>query len=94
MDKTLIIYDANGYIITNIKGSYRLPTGVPFLEVEIPEGKQIKYTNGIGVDVSVTPHQVILEDVPPSETEVLKQQMAMQEQAIADLTTYIATIGV
>lgn len=94
MHKTLIIYDNQGYTISNITGSYRIPNGVPFLEVEIPEGKQIKYTNGIGVDVSVTPHQVILEDVPPSETEVLKQQMAMQEQAIADLTMYIATIGV
>lgn len=92
--KTLIIYDRQGYIISNITGSYRVPTGVPFLEVEIPAGKQIKYTNGIGVDVTKTPHQVILEDVPPSETEVLKQQMAMQEQAIADLTTYIATISV
>ena len=92
--KTLIIYDSQGYIISSITGSYRVPTGVPFLELEIPIGKQIKYTNGIGVDVSVTPHQVILEDIPPSETEVLKQQMAMQEQAIADLTMYIATIGV
>lgn len=92
--KTLIIYDAQGYVLSNITGSYRVPAGVPFLEVTIPERKQIKYTNGIGVDVSVTPHQVILEDIPPSETEVLKQQMAMQEQAIADLTTYIATIGV
>lgn len=92
--KTLIIYDSQGYVLSNITGSYRVPQGVPFLEVEIPVGKQIKYTNGIGVDVSVTPHQVILEDIPPNETEVLKQQMAMQEQAIADLTMYIATIGV
>lgn len=92
--KTLIIYDSQGYILSNITGNYRVPLGVPFLETDIPEGKRIKITDGIGVDVTVTPHQVILEDIPPSETEVLKQQMAMQEQAIADLTMYIATIGV
>lgn len=90
--KTLIIYDTQGYILSNITGSYRVPTGVPFLETEIPEGKRIKYVDGIGVDVTVTPHQVILENVPPSETEVLKQQMATQEQAIADLTMYISML--
>lgn len=72
--KTLIIYDSQGYIISSITGSYRVPSGVPFLEVEVPEGKQIKYTDGIGVDVSVTPHEVILEDIPPSEIGVLKKE--------------------
>lgn len=90
MDKTLIIYDANGYIITNIKGSYRLPTGVPFLEVSIPEGKQIKHTDGIGVDVKKTPHQVILEDVPPSDIEKLRQENA---QANAELFELIISMG-
>lgn len=95
--ETLIIYDEQGYVISTESGDKSLikePDGIPFLWVDMPERKRIKYTDGIGVDVSVTPHQVILEDVPPSETEVLKQQMAMQEQAIADLTMYIATIGV
>ena len=72
--KTLIMYDAQGFIISNITGSYRVPTGIPFLEVEIPEGKQIKYTDGIGVDVSKTPHEVILEDIPPSEIDLLKSE--------------------
>lgn len=72
--KTLIIYDRQGYIISNITGSYRVPTGVPFLEVEIPEDKRIKYTDGIGVDISKTPHEVILEDVPPSEIDILKKE--------------------
>lgn len=72
--KTLIIYDNQGCIISNITGSYRVPQGVPFLEVEVPQGKRIKYTGGIGVDVSVTPHQVIFEDIPPSEIDVLKKE--------------------
>lgn len=91
----LIVYDNTGFILYTQKGlKLRDPIGVPFLKVTIPEGKRIKMVDGIGVDVSKTPHQVILEDIPSSETEVLKQQMAMQEQAIADLTMYIATIGV
>lgn len=92
--KTLIIYDEQGYIISNITGSYRVPTGVPYLEVEIPQGKQIKYTNGIGVDVSVTPHQVILEDIPLTEIEQLRQKTELQEQALAELTMYISTLGI
>lgn len=76
MDKTLIIYDETGYIIQQITGSYRLPQGVPYLELDIPEGKQLKVTNGIGVDISVTPHQAILEDIPPTEVESLETQLA------------------
>lgn len=87
--KTLIIYDSQGYIISNITGSYRVPTGVPFLEVEIPQGKQIKYTNGIGVDVSVTPHEVILEDIPPSEMELLKTENQQIKQSMAELAELI-----
>lgn len=88
--KTLIIYDSQGYVLSNITGSYRVPQGVPFLEVEIPVGKQIKYTDGIGVDVSVTPHQVILEDIPPSDIEKLRQESA---QANAELFELIISMG-
>lgn len=85
--KTLIIYDDNGYVLSNITGSYRVPTGVPFLEVEIPVGKRIASIDGIGVDVSVTPHQAILEDIPPSEIDQLKQ-------TVADLTEIVLNGGI
>lgn len=88
--KTLIIYDSQGYVLSNITGSYRVPSGVPFLEVEIPEGKQIKYTDGIGVDVTKTPHQVILEDIPTSDIEKLRQENA---QANAELFELIISMG-
>lgn len=91
--KTLIIYDAKGYIISNITGSYRVPTGVPFLEIEIPQGKRIATIDGIGVDVSVTPHQVILEDIPLTRMEELTKKSELQEQALAELTMYISTLG-
>lgn len=87
--KTLIIYDDKGYVLSNITGSYRVPHGVPFLEVEVPQGKRIKYTDGIGVDVSVTPHQVILEDIPPSEMELLKTENQQIKQSMAELAELI-----
>ena len=76
--KTLIIYDNEGYIISTRQGqpSPRVPVGVPYLEVEIPEGKRIKITDGIGIDVLVTPHQVILEDIPPTGLDEVKARLA------------------
>lgn len=84
--KTLLVYDAKGYVVSMITGDYHVPSGIPFLEVEIPEGKRIKITDGIGVDVSVTPHQVILEDIPPSETQVLTDKLALLQQAFDEFT--------
>ena len=88
--KTLIIYDNEGYIISTRQGqpSPRKPVGVPYLEVDIPEGKRIKIDeNGIGVDVTKTPHEVILEDIPPTEVDTLKKQ-------VADLTYQLMIKGV
>ena len=83
--ETLVIYDNTGYILSTEKGNtLREPFGVPFLRELIPEGKRIKATDGIGVDVSVTPHQVILEDIPLSEIEILKQKLHDAEQVAAD----------
>lgn len=103
---TLIIYDETGYILSTRRGepSPREPIGVPFIWIDIPEGKRIKITDGIGVDTSVTPHQVILEDIPPTETQVLNQalsettmliaqqqeQIETQNQAISELTILVA----
>lgn len=85
--KTLIIYDNDGYILSTRSGqpAPREPFGVPFLWVEIPEGKQLKIIDGIGVDVSVTPHQVVLEDIPPSEIDLLKEENIVMKQSMAEI---------
>lgn len=90
--KTLVIHDNEGYIISASYGEPvpREPVGVPFLWVDIPEGKRIKITDGIGVDVSVTPHQVILEDIPPTEIDVLRNDL---NEAIMELSMAIAMGG-
>ncbi len=86
--KTLVIYDEQGYILSTEQGqpSPREPIGVPFLNVEIPADKRIKTADGIGVDVNKTPHEVILEDIPPSEIDQLKQ-------TVADLTEIVLMGG-
>lgn len=92
MIKTLIIYDNEGYIVSTRNGHPvpREPIGVPFLWVEIPEGKQIKITDGIGVDVSKTPHQVILEDIPPTEIDSLRNDL---NEAIVELSMLVSMGG-
>lgn len=76
---TLVIYDSTGYIISQASGSVREPIGIPFLWVEMPQGKQIKITNGIGIDVSITPNVVILEDIPKSEMQLLQEKISEME---------------
>ncbi|MEK4146429.1 hypothetical protein NST02_04975 [Robertmurraya sp. FSL W8-0741] len=87
MGQTLIVHDEKGYILSVINGQPepREPQGAPFLWVDIPEGKRLKITDGIGVDVSVTPPQAILEDIPPSETELIKEENLTLKLAIAEL---------
>ncbi|MBC3889518.1 hypothetical protein GH810_14485 [Acetobacterium paludosum] len=85
---TLIIYDNAGYIISTMAGSIREPQGgVQFLWVEIPEGKQLKVTDGIGVDVSVTPNIPILENIPKSSEKVIEIRMSNVEDAVNAIMT-------
>ena len=93
--QTQIIYDETGYILSIKQGqpAPREPIGVPFLNIEIPSGKQIKITDGIGVDVSVTPHQVILEDIPPSEIDLVRIEMARNNSELFE-TMLMLTGGV
>ncbi|MEK4148911.1 hypothetical protein NST02_23300 [Robertmurraya sp. FSL W8-0741] len=79
---TLIIYDETGYVLSirHGKPAPREPIGVPFLWVDIPDGKRI-----LSVDTTTTPHQTILEDIPPSETDLLKEENLTLKLAIAEL---------
>lgn len=93
--KNLIIHDNEGYILTIAGGQPvpREPIGVPFLWVEVPVGKRLKSVGEIGVDVSVTPHQAILEDIPPTEIEILKSQNdSLQATVDAILTEIIPSL--
>lgn len=62
--KTLIIYDTTGYIIQQITGSYRVPIGIPYLELDeaICKGKIIDK-----IDINVTPNVPIFIDLSKTE---------------------------
>lgn len=79
--KTLIIYDNEGYIISQMSGSVREPIGIPFLWVEIPQGKRI-------VEIDVTEIEnptAVFEDTPLTEVDMLKQENLNLTETIIDL---------
>lgn len=80
--KTLIIYDLEGTVISSISGSYKIPVGIPYLEIETPVGKIIT-----GVDIET--NLPILVDAPKSEMELLREVIKEQELAILELANMI-----
>lgn len=80
--KTLIIYDLEGTVISSISGSYKVPVGIPYLEIEVPIGKMI---TGIDTETNLP----ILVDTPKSEMELLREVMQEQELAILELASMI-----
>lgn len=85
--KTLIIHDDEGVILSQQSGqpAPRLPVGVPYIYEEVPEGKRVT-----GVDVSMTPNKLILEDIPPGEIDILRMEAA---QSNSELIQLIMSMG-
>lgn len=77
---TLIIYDNTGYIIFQGQGALREPVGIPFMWVEIPQGKHIE-----SIDVSVTPNVPVFSDLPKTEVQLLKEQVDSLNIAMAQI---------
>lgn len=84
--KRLVVYDAEGFILSSIGSTndLREPVGVPYMVIELPDNKQVT-----SVDVTVTPHKPILVDMPKSETQLLQEQLDAQSQAIAELSLLV-----
>lgn len=75
--KFLVIYDNTGFIINQMQGSdLREPVGIPFIWIEIPQGKILK-----SINVSGTEHKPVYEDLPKSETQKLQE---LVDQLIID----------
>ncbi|WP_434290943.1 hypothetical protein [Clostridium botulinum] len=87
---SLIIYDDTGMIWLNMgdaEGSILPlvpPSGLPYIITKFGEldGKIVK-----GVDVTVTPHKLILEDRPHIETEEekLRKELLKTQSEVVDL---------
>ncbi|MBK5243407.1 hypothetical protein [Clostridium sp.] len=85
---TLIIYDSTGYILDIKSGGVREPIGVPFLWVEIPDGKRIKITDDVMslIDISVTPNVAILEDIPKTEMELIQEDNEIMKSSLSNMS--------
>ena len=85
-EKTLIIYDLNGTLISNpITGFYAIPKGIPYLEVEVPEGKYVK-------SVNVETKEAVYGDIPLTETEILRNKISILEQNNQELREELTQI--
>lgn len=74
----LIIYDIEGTIISKMSGDVREPIGIPFMWVEIPDGKSL-----VKIDTSAEEHQPVFADLPKPEIEELKEQISALNIALA-----------
>lgn len=87
--KTLLIYDNEGTIFYQISGHYVAPKGgVQYLEVDSETHKN-KIIKGVNVETK----ELILEDMPKTETELIQEKIEQLENDIADLTLEIALGG-
>ncbi|SCY30136.1 hypothetical protein [Lysinibacillus fusiformis] len=84
--KQLIIHDEEGFIISVMGGTPepREPIGVPFLWADVPIDQQV-----IKINVSVTPHEVVLKAMPKSETQMAQEQIDALTQAVAELSLLV-----
>lgn len=70
--KTLIIYDNDGIIINQQYGDYKIPKGIPYVEVEIPTGKY-------AVSVNAENKEVVYKEIEKSEIEVIQGKISILE---------------
>lgn len=82
---TLIIYDSTGYILSQMSGDVREPEGIPFMWLEIPQGKRL-----MNIDTEKNPHVPIFEDVAPTGIETLQNQVEnLQSELLTQQETNI-----
>lgn len=88
--KILVVYDNDGYILHHVvENNPRVPNGVQHILQDLPNGKQLKTTNGIGVNIKVNPHELILTDIPSDPNvafaEVINKKFNELLSAITDI---------
>ncbi|NFO31421.1 PCRF domain-containing protein [Clostridium botulinum] len=85
--KNLIVYDSKGNAFFVQEGTFYEPIGqIKALQADIPDNKLLK-----GVDIKTG--QPILEDIPKSEIELLKEKIESLEKSNAELTTLVSMQG-
>ena len=79
--KTLVIYDTAGKIYFQAQGNVQEPAGgLLFIWLEIPVEKILK-----SIDTTKTPHEPVYENMPKSEMDNVKEQLAAVQIALAEV---------
>ena len=73
--QTLIIHNQDGNVILTQSGSFTMPESVGMVVADVPAGQMVDFVN-------VTTGEVILKELPKSETE---QRLDSMEAALAAL---------
>ncbi len=77
--KTLIIYDNTGRIFGIYSGDYVVPKGgINYIEVDIPDNQR-------PISVDVATKELICETLPPSEMELLQDELTNIQLALTEL---------
>lgn len=71
--KTLIIYDNEGAIVSQCVSPYKIPCGLPYIEVEIPSGNYI-------VSVIAETSEPVYEKLPQTQEDMIKNKIDILEQ--------------
>ncbi len=78
--KTLVIYDNEGFILSQMSGAVREPIGVNFLYVDIPNGKILK-----SIDTTKEEHVPVYEDLPRDPFSLMQEQVNALTIALAEV---------
>lgn len=81
----LVVYDKKGTIYYAGIG-YPQPEGIPFLNVEVPEGHYLD-----SIDVSQEPNKPVFKEYPKSEMDILKEKVDALEKQNAALIEGVGT---
>lgn len=72
----LVVYDKKGTIYYAGVG-YPQPEGIPFLNIDIPDGKYLD-----SIDVTTVPNKPVFKEYPKSEFELMKEANEKQQADI------------
>ena len=78
--KTLVIFDSTGRIYFTSSGDYVIPEGLPYIEVEVPEGQYIT-----GVNVSGESPVAVLEKSSIVDASTLLERVELLENALNEI---------
>lgn len=78
MDRTLIIYDLTGRVLSIIYGAAEAPQGVPYVWCDVPPGAIVDH-------VDTTTGQVVFEYEPESDLGRMQANIAAMQQTVNDI---------